>query len=382
MAVFSGTARRGDFALLDAGFHKEVVAKPSVAQPDQARRIFEGLEAFAGHAAGGIGSANHLRSVEERGPMREARFEEGSVDFAAALDEKARDGESAKFTREPVKVDPRTGAWVEPDGDVAAECCDALCRCGGLGNDDRIGGVVVRDHPRGQGRAGAAVEDEADWGAFRCALPEGEGRVIRQDRLDADEDGVVGGTKLLDAGAGSGAGDPLRFAGGRGDPAVEGERRLEGDERGVVNDPVVEPGVEFGGRSGEQSMFNADSGCPEQVESMASVGRVGIGGGNDHPSDPGGDDGLGAGRGASVGAAGFECDVEGGTPRLATVAIGVAKGLDLGVGLAGALMPAFAEDPTVADKNGADHRVGAGSTPSATGQREGPAHEPGIGDRG
>ena len=314
--------------------------------------------------------------------MREARFEEGSVDFAAALDEKARDGESAEFTHEPVKVDPRTGAWVEPDGDVAAECSDALCRCGGLGNDDRGSGVGVRDHPRGPGRAGAAVEDEADRGAFRCALPEGEGWVIRQDRLDADEDGIVGGPELLDAGAGSWAGDPLRFAGGRGDPAVEGECRLEGDEWGVVNDPVVEPGVEFRGRSGEQSVFNADSGRPEQVESMASVGRVGIGGGNDHPADAGGDDGLGAGRGASVGAAGFECDVEGGTPWLATVAIGVAKGLDLGVGLAGALMPAFAKDPTVADENGADHRVGAGSTPRATGQREGPSHEPGIGDRG
>jgi hypothetical protein len=86
-----------------------------------------------------------------------------------------------------------------------------------------------------------------------------------------------------------------------------------------------------------------------------------IGSANNEAADSGGKDGGGTGRRAAVGAAGLEGHVEGGAPG----EFGRRKGsqsLHLGVGLAGALVPATGKDAPVFNDHGADGWVGASGT--------------------
>jgi hypothetical protein len=52
---------------------------------------------------------------------------------------------------------------------------------------------------------------------------------------------------------------------------------------------------------------------------------------------------------------------------------------DLGVGFAGAAMPAAADDFAALDQNGSDHGVGRGRAITAPGEAEGEANEISIG---
>lgn len=59
-----------------------------------------------------------------------------------------------------------------------------------------------------------------------------------------------------------------------------------------------------------------------------------------------------------MGTAGFERYVEGGTAGGIPSVFGIAQGFDLGVWLAGTVVPAFAEDAAVPYEHGTNHRVG------------------------
>src|SRR5690606_26052774 len=91
-----------------------------------------------------------------------------------------------------------------------------------------------------------------------------------------------------------------------------------------------------------------------------------------HPRHAGADQRLGAGTGASVMAAGLQGDVGGSAPRPFA---GLAQGVDLGVRLAGALVPAFADDLAVAHDHAADTRIGMGGEQPQTRQPQRPGHE-------
>ncbi len=60
----------------------------------------------------------------------------------------------------------------------------------------------------------------------------------------------------------------------------------------------------------EDAAGHFDSGGAQAGETLAADQGVGIGHGSDHAANAGGDDGIGAGRRASLVGAGFEIDVE------------------------------------------------------------------------
>lgn len=54
--------------------------------------------------------------------------------------------------------------------------------------------------------------------------------------------------------------------------------------------------------------------------------------------------------------------------------LAIAEGLDLGVGLTGAVMPALAEELFLSDEDGSDHGIGGSVAQGTAGQAEGLAH--------
>ena len=74
--------------------------------------------------------------------------------------------------------------------------------------------------------------------------------------------------------------------------------------------------------------------------------------------------------------AGFEGDIGGGAAGSFT---GEAQRMDLGVRFAGALVPAFADDGTIAHDDAADARIGCRRVQPARRQLQGAGHEPVVG---
>ena len=109
--------------------------------------------------------------------------------------------------------------------------------------------------------------------------------------------------------------------------------------------------------------------------------RIGVSGSNHHPVDAGGNDGAGAGRGASVGAAGLQGDKKGGAAGRAAVVQCVAQGLNFRVGLARLMMPTAANDGAAFDEYGAHHGVGERVAVGAAGQAQRQTHVRKIGHR-
>src|SRR5436309_1892787 len=102
--------------------------------------------------------------------------------------------------------------------------------------------------------------------------------------------------------------------------------------------------------------------------------RVWIGGANNHFFDSSGDDCLGAGRCAALCATGLQSDVEscafGGLASL----LRVPNDLDFRMRLAGATVPASADELTVFDQDRSNHRIRRSGAVTAAGQAQGLAH--------
>ena len=101
-------------------------------------------------------------------------------------------------------------------------------------------------------------------------------------------------------------------------------RRLDGDPRRAVNNPVIEGFVETSAFRGQKpaaapiavrNLPGLNPGATENGERAARVARVRIGRPHNHPANGRGDDGVGAGRGASVRGAGFQGHIKSGAPR-------------------------------------------------------------------
>src|SRR5262245_23010284 len=99
---------------------------------------------------------------------------------------------------------------------------------------------------------------------------------------------------------------------------------------------------------------DVDAGSAQSFGPATTDQGKGIAQSDNDATDAGAEDGIRAGRCLAVVAAGFEGDVKSGPTSGVT---GTAKGVDLGMGAAIALMPAFANELSLADDDGTDQRV-------------------------
>ena len=95
------------------------------------------------------------------------------------------------------------------------------------------------------------------------------------------------------------------------------------------------------------------------LKASAADKGIGVDGCNDDTPEAGGDEGVGAGAGATLMAAGLESDVGGGSLDGETARGGLFEGHDLGVIVVVVKMCAFTQNLVVAGDDAADLRVGA-----------------------
>ena len=122
----------------------------------------------------------------------------------------------------------------------------------------------------------------------------------------------------------------------------------------------------------EEADVDLEAAATEEANAFAVDCGEGVDHGDDDAFDSGGEDGVGAGRGFSPVAAGFEGDVEGGAAGFGP---GVLEGVDFGVRAAEVTVVPFADDFAVADDERADHGVGFDAAEASFGEVEGAGHE-------
>jgi len=125
----------------------------------------------------------------------------------------------------------------------------------------------------------------------------------------------------------------------------------------------------------QDAQSDFDAGVAELFNAATADERVGVCGGNDAARDSGGDQGIGAGSGASMVAAGFERNVGSGALSGDAALCGIFEGYDLGVVVAIVEMGAFGEGLPVADEHAADLGIWAGEGDGGSSEVEGLLHE-------
>ena len=156
--------------------------------------------------------------------------------------------------------------------------------------------------------------------------------------------------------------DPAGLAGRGGNLAVEALSPLKEDEGSAFAVKLEEGGIEAsGGRSGwSECYFYA---ClTEFLDALAGDLLGGVFGGDNYPGQAGAYEGLGAGGGLALVAAGLESYVH---TRAGWGLGAIVQGDDLGVWGAEVVVMASGDDAAIADDDGADHGIGlyAAATP-------------------
>ena len=240
---------------------------------------------------------------------------------------------------------------------------------GAIGAGEEDGGHLVRrgDEPR-LGRQVAAAADDDAYRVGTLGVAHREERVVAARRTGPHHDGVGRGAHGVHQAAAGRRGDPAGVAAGRGDLAVERDRRLEGDERQAFADEARERFV--------QPLAERVHGPSSITTSMPAARRTAMprpstaGLGSEAPTTtratPAATMLLGAGAGAAVAAARLEGHVEGGAARPFA---GLLEGHGLGVRRA---RPAVVALPHHALAGGhddrADARVGVRQPPAQAGE--------------
>ena len=188
----------------------------------------------------------------------------------------------------------------------------------------------------------------------------GELRIVGQRGARSDHDGVGARPQPVHEGAGRGAGDPTRFAAGRGDPAVEGRSELERDEGTSAGEDAEEAPMLRAALRLENARLDPDAGRAQAAQPEATDQGIRIPVPHEDAADAGGHDGLAARAGATHVGARLEGDGEAGAPERpsAPATFGGAQRDDFGVRSAGRARVAAPQDAIATEDDGADGRVG------------------------
>src|SRR6185503_10751423 len=102
--------------------------------------------------------------------------------------------------------------------------------------------------------------------------------------------------------------------------------------------------------------------------------RVWVGRTNHDFANSGGDDGIGAWRGAAKGATWFQCHIKHRAFAIVAASLRMANGLDFSMGFARATMPTFTNDLAGLHQDCTNQRIWRGEAVGAPRQSQGPAH--------
>ena len=180
-------------------------------------------------------------------------------------------------------------------------------------------------------------------------------RIVGEHGADARHDSRAARTPTLHVGACGLARDPFGFAARQGGTAVETRGEFQAQPWPAALDAREKSAVQLSRGVAHQACRDDDTACAQLRETAAGDLRVRVLARHDDAGDARRQQRVGARRRAAEMRARLECDVGGCTTR--PFARG-AQREDFGVRLAGALVPAFADDLFAMSDHAADARIG------------------------
>jgi hypothetical protein len=180
-------------------------------------------------------------------------------------------------------------------------------------------------------------------------------RIIRQHSPDTRHHRRTARPPALDIGAGGFAGDPLARAVGEGRAAVEAHGEFDAHPGEALFHALHEANIELSGFVLHEPRFNGDTGAQKRIGALPAHARIGVLDSKHDTRDARFDQGIGAGRCAAVVTARLERNVR---RRASNGLLGGAQRHDFSMGLAGALVPAFANDAITLGEYTSNPRVG------------------------
>ncbi|MNS34715.1 hypothetical protein D3C72_668480 [compost metagenome] len=219
-------------------------------------------------------------------------------------------------------------------------------------------------------------------GCLLCIQPQligahGQPCVVRQHRIGAGQYHTGLRAQTLHCRARRRAGDPLAFAAFHGGSPVEAHGQLDPHERQAVFHAFQKALIKLARLAFQHAAFGGDTGLCQALQTATGDFRVRVLHRRDHAGHTGIHQCIGARRCAAVVAARFKRHVSGGATSLLT---GRAQGVDFSVGLAGALVPAFADNLPALHDHATDPRIGVRRVMPLARQFQGTGHEMGVED--
>ncbi len=213
-----------------------------------------------------------------------------------------------------------------------------------------------------------------------AAITEGEARIILPHRFCTHDDGIRSHAQAAAMDAGGIAGEPLAFTCGTSDSAVEALPGLGDDIGQAGGDPLREVADQITALFEERAGLYPDAGEHKNVPRPLVMRGIGIIGSIDHAADTSSLDGLGAGTGATMGAAGLQGDVDGGTgQQLGEIGLRILDGLHLGMRAASFGMISLTYHTVLSHDDSSDGRIRAGEADATFGLVDSHVHPAGVG---
>ena len=205
-----------------------------------------------------------------------------------------------------------------------------------------------------------------------------QARVVVAHRACAGEDGTGAGAPGMAVTARLASGDPLTLAVVQCRLAVQAGGHFQAHPGPAARHARNEADVQLTRLRLHQAVLEEDARRAQSFHAIAAHLGIGIAHRRHHARHARFDQRVGARRRAAVVAAGFERDIDGGAACLRS---GRAQRVGLGMRLAGADMPAFADDGAVPDDDTADAGIGRGGEQAPACQLQRMGHEFMIGGR-
>ena len=205
-------------------------------------------------------------------------------------------------------------------------------------------------------------------------------RIVREHRAYPGQDRRTARAPFLHVRARGLARDPLALAVGHGGASIGAGREFHADIRPAALHAAHESRIERLGLLLHQPDIHPDAMAFQFLGPLARDMRIRIAHRRHDPRHARLDKRLGAWRRATLMTTGLERQIHAGAVRLDFSHL--IQRIDLGMRLAGTLMPAFADDFPVLHDHATDPRVGIGGIHPAASELQGARHEARIGDGG
>ena len=187
---------------------------------------------------------------------------------SSALHQQVQDAHATQLRHEPREVNPSFSLRCLQNGHARLQGFDRLTGSRFTDHHESAGPFIIGDQTAPQGSPSPSIENDPPLhgnprrSAKPRLSPRCQTRIVCQNRLNANQDGVDTQAQMLGMGSRLRTRDPLRFTRSGGDLAVESHGRLSRHPRNPMHYPVVKCFVDPVGFCLKHARINRDPRFP------------------------------------------------------------------------------------------------------------------------